>query len=147
MLSIDEMYLATNVRRYTLGILDSNDQILFMNILGTIILNLYRVSEHDILTNSSSHLKKNNCLLKDFTIEDFPFTVTMMNKINSSQLFQTSNPNTSFHNVQTTKCTNLGELKIIKKNNVICLIIFVCVPFVKHCLQLLIICYLLLLLF
>ena len=90
-------------------------KIAFVNMLATLLLYLYRASEHYLITNTSSELKKIGGLIKKLPLEEYPFTQKMNNTIRSNSSFVQDNPkldlNRYFQIVQDKQCTDIGEFK------------------------------------
>ena len=97
------------------SIIGYNGKIAFVNMLATLLLYLYRASEHYLITNTSRELKKIGGLIKKLPLEEYPFTQKMNNTIRSNSSFVQDNPkldlNRYFQIVQDKQCTDIGEVK------------------------------------
>ena len=67
-----------------------------VQLLALLIVYMYRLSEHKNVTILNNQLKKDNCLLKGFKWEQFPFTYEMNKSIRSNNQFKRMNPNINF---------------------------------------------------
>ena len=100
-------------RLYRFSFLDYKTKTSFMKLLSTLLIYLYRVSEHYLLTNSSSDLKKGGRLLKNFPLEDYPLSTKMNNTLRSNTSFLKNNPKLDmkkdFRVIKNKTCTDISK--------------------------------------